>query len=96
MADGLLLTRTERLRLFWAKLAAGVGPTAVLVIVAAATGAGATAWAIAILGVLSGVVIATSARRTRGALVGGVAVAVALLVLQIVLAWFISHPIEKS
>ena len=96
MADGLLLTRGERLRIFWAKLAAGLGPALVLALGAALTGGGAAAVAIAVLGVLCGIVIATSARRPRGALVGGVTVAVALLVLQIVIAWFVSHPIEKS
>ena len=96
MADGLLLTTRERLGIFGAKLAAGVGPTLVLSLGAALTGGGAAAVAIAVLGVLCGLVVATSARRPRGALVGGVAVAVALLVLQIVLAWFVSHPILED
>jgi hypothetical protein len=96
MADGLLLTRRERLRIFWAKLAAGLGPTLALILLAALTGGGAVAVVIAVLGVLCGLVIATSARRPRGALVGGIAVAAALLVLQLVIAWFASHPILKD
>ncbi|MGD0715732.1 MAG: hypothetical protein ABSB24_16325 [Gaiellaceae bacterium] len=96
MADGLLLTTRERLRIFWAKLAAGVGPTLALSLAAALTGGGAAAVAIAVLGVLCGLVVATSARRPRGALTGGVTVAVALLVLQLVIAWFASHPILKD
>jgi len=96
VADGLLLTRRERLRLFWVKLAAGLGPTLALVLAAALTGGGAVAVAIAILGVLCGLAIATSARRPRGALVGGVVLAAALLALQLVVAWFASHPIQKD
>ena len=96
MTDGLLLTRRERLRVFAERFAAGVGPTLVLVIAAAALGVDATAVAIAVMGVLLGLVVATSARSTRGALIGGVAIAVALLVLQIVLAWFITHPIQSE
>jgi hypothetical protein len=96
MADGLLLTRRERLRTFSAKLAVGVGPALALAVVVAVTGGGAAAVAIAVLGVLCGVVIATSARRPRGALVGGLTVAVALLVLQLVIAWFVTHPIERG
>ena len=38
--------------------------------------------------------IATSARRVRGALLGGIVVAVLLFLLQLVVAWFGSHPIE--
>jgi len=96
MADGLLLTRRERLQIFRAKLAAGVGPALALAVVAAVTGGGAAAVAIAVLGVLCGFVIATSARRPRGALAGGVTVAAALLVLQLVIAWFVTHPIERG
>ena len=96
MADGLLLTGKERLRVFWLKFAGGVGPSLVVVVVAAALGGGSVAYTIAFFGVLVGFVIATTARKPRGALLGGVALAVLLLVFQIVVAWFITHPIEKS
>ncbi|HEV7132968.1 MAG TPA: hypothetical protein VGN27_04450 [Gaiellaceae bacterium] len=96
MADGLLLTGKERLYVFWLKLGGGVGPSLVLVAVAAVLGGGSVAYTIAFFGVLIGFVIATTARKPRGALVGGVVLAVLLLVFQIVVAWFITHPIEKS
>ncbi len=95
MADGLLLTRRERTRAFWLKFMAGLGPSLVLVGVAAAVGGGAVAYSIAVFGVLLGFVVATSARRVRGAVYGGIALAVALLVFQVVVAWFVTHPIEK-
>ncbi len=96
MADGLLLSAKERLRIFWLKFAAGVGPSVVLVAVAAALGGGAVAYTLAFFGLLIGFVIATSARKPRSALIGGLALAVLLLVFQIVVAWFVTHPIQKS
>jgi hypothetical protein len=96
MADGLLLTGSERRRLFWLKLAGGAGPALVLVVVAVALGAGAVAYSMAIFAVLIGFVIATTARKPRGALVGGIALLLLLLVFQIVVAWFVTHPIQKS
>ena len=96
MADGLLLTRRERLRLFWGRLGGGLGPPLLLAVVVAALGGGAAAVAIAVLGVLLGLVIATNAKTTRGATIAGIAIAVALFVLQLVIAWLANHPIEKS
>ena len=96
MADGLLLTRRERLRLFWGRVGGGMGPPLVLAAGVAALGGGAVAVAIAVLGILLGMVVATSAKTSRGALIAGLAIAGALFVLQIVLAWFVSHPIQKE
>jgi hypothetical protein len=96
MADGLLLTRSERRRLFWVKFAGGAGPSLLLVAIAAALGSGAVAYSMAVFAVLIGFVIATTASTPRGALKGGIGLLVALLVFQIVVAWFITHPIQKS
>jgi hypothetical protein len=93
MADGLLLTRRERARLFWSKFAGGVGPSLIVAIAALAIDGGATAWAIAIFGVLIGLIVAWSARTVRGALIGGLVVAALLIVFQIVVAWFFTHPV---
>jgi uncharacterized membrane protein len=96
VADGLLLTGKERARLFWLKLAGGAGPSLVLVAVAVALGAGAVGFSVGVFAVLIGFVIATTARTPRGALKGGLALAVVLIVFQIVVAWFVTHPIQKS
>jgi FtsH-binding integral membrane protein len=96
VADGLLLTGRERARTFWQKLAAGSGPSLVLVAVAAALGSIAVAASMAVFAVLVGFVIATTARKPRGALKGGIALLVVLIVFQIVVAWFVTHPIEKG
>ena len=94
MADGLLLTRRARLRLFWLKLACGYAPSLVLGVAALGLGGGAVGWMILVLGALLALFIVTSARKVRGAAVGGVVVAVLLFLLQLVVAWFASHPIE--
>ena len=96
MADGLLLTGKERARSFWLKFAAGTGPSLVLAAIAAALGTGAVAVSIAVFAVLIGFVIATTARKPRGALKGGITLLIVLLVFQIVVAWFVSHPIQKG
>jgi hypothetical protein len=93
MADGLLLTRKERIRSFWARFAAGVGPALAVAVVALAIGGDSAAWAIAIFGTLIGLVVASSARTARGALIGGLVVAGLLIAFQIVVAWFFTHPI---
>ena len=94
MADGLLLTGKERLRLFWLKLGAGVGPAVAVAVVALAVGGGSAAWTIAIFGVLIGLLVATNAKTVRGAVIGGIAVAALLVLFQVVVAWFVAHPIE--
>jgi hypothetical protein len=96
MADGLLLTRRERLRLFWGKVGGGMGPPLLLAVGVATLGGGAVAVAIAVLGILLGLVVATSAKTTRGALIAGIVIAATLFVLQLVLAWFATHPIQKE
>jgi hypothetical protein len=96
VADGLLLTGKERARIFWLKLAGGAGPSLVLVAIVAALGAGAVAFSMGIFAVLVGIVIATTARTPRGAVKGGIALVIVLLAFQIVVAWFVTHPIEKS
>jgi hypothetical protein len=68
----------------------------VLAAIAVALGAGAVGYSIAVFAVLIGFVIATTANKPRGALKGGIALLVVLLAFQIVVAWFITHPIQKS
>ena len=94
MADGLLLTRRERVRLFWSKLGSAYGPSFLLGVVALALGAGAVGWMILIVGALLAFFVATSAKKVRGALIGGLVCAGLLFVFQLVVAWFGSHPIE--
>jgi hypothetical protein len=92
VADGLLLTRRERLRLYWEKVALGFAPSLLLGVVALAVGAGAVGWMILIFGALLGFFVASAARKLRGAAIGGVVCAVILFLFQLVVAWFVGHP----
>jgi uncharacterized membrane protein YecN with MAPEG domain len=94
LADGLLLTRRQRTRLFWEKLACGYAPSALLGVVALALGGGAVGWMILIIGAILGFFVATSAKKVRGAAIGGVVCAVLLFLFQLLVAHIVTHPIE--
>jgi hypothetical protein len=94
MADGLLLTRRERLRLFWTKLGLAYAPSFLLAVASLLLGGGAVGWMIGIVGLLLALFLATSAKRVRGAVIGGLVCAALLFVFQLVVAWFATHPIE--
>jgi len=93
MSDGLLLTRKERLQRFEVRFGAGLGPSLALVVAAFALGADAVGVAIVVMATLSAVLVGTNARTVRGAVVAGVVVALLIFLCQLVLAWFITHPI---
>jgi hypothetical protein len=93
VADGLLMTRRERTSRFFRNLAGAFGPSALLALFALVAADAVLALVIAVLGGLVALAIATSVRTARGALTGGVTVALALVLMQIVLAWFLSHPV---
>src|SRR5256885_4930834 len=61
----------ERVRLYWQKFGLGYGPSALLGLVALALGGGAVGWVILIFGALLGLFVASSARKVRGAAIGG-------------------------
>jgi hypothetical protein len=46
---------------------------------------------ILIFGALLGLFVASSARKLRGAAIGGVVCAVVLFLFQLVIAWFVTH-----
>ena len=92
MADGLLLTRRERVRLYWQKVALGYAPSLLLGVVALAVGAGPVGWMILAFGALLGLFVASSARKLRGAAIGGLVCGVVLFLLQLLIAWFVGHP----
>ena len=96
MADGLLLTRRERMRLYRQKLACGYGPSLLLGIVVLVLGGGGVGWMILIIGAALGFFVASSAKTVRGALIGGVACAVILFVFQLVVGHIVSHPIQSE
>jgi hypothetical protein len=91
MADGLLLTRRERVRLYWQKFAVGYAPSFLLGVIALAAGAGSVAYVILIFGLLLGFFVASSARKVRGAVIGGIVCGLILFLVQILIAWFVTH-----
>jgi len=93
VGDGLLDTRGQRARSALAKTAYGTGPSLLLAAIMLVLGAGLVGWAVAFVGGLLGLSIATSVRTEKGALVAGVIVAIGLLVVQIAVAWLFAHPI---
>jgi len=94
VADGLLLTRRERTRLYWQKFGCGYAPSLLLGVVALALGGGAVGWMILIMGALLGFFVASAAKKVRGALIGGVVCAVVLFLFQLVVSHIVTHPIE--
>jgi len=93
MSDRLLWTRRQKARDAALRLGALLGPVAALVLLVLATGGRATAVAMGVIGGMVALAIAGDIRRPRGALIGGIAIAVALLALHIAIAWLIDHPI---
>jgi hypothetical protein len=91
--DGLLLSPRDRLLLFLEKCGYTLGPTVALALIALVTGGGVVAVAILALGGLIGIAAATSARTRRGAIVAGLVTAAFVFAVQVVIAWFVSHPI---
>ncbi len=95
MADGLLATRQERLTAYWAKFGLAVAPSGALAVAAALLDAPAVGIAISVVAVLAAFVTGQSARTRVGALVAGLVVAALLFLLQLVLAWLITHPVVQ-
>ncbi|HET7566797.1 MAG TPA: hypothetical protein VFJ91_02320 [Gaiellaceae bacterium] len=92
MADGLLLTPTQRLRRYGERTALALAAPCVLVVLALADGAPAVAVALAVVAGLLALAIGTSVRTRTGAAVGGVVVAACLYAFNLALAWLGTHP----
>ena len=93
MGDRLLWTRRQKARDAALRLAGILAPVALLVLVVLATGGRATAIAMAVVGGLVGLAVATDVGTPRGALTAGIAIAALLLLGDLAIAWFIDHPI---
>jgi hypothetical protein len=93
LTDDLLLTTSERFGRFGRNLVLASSPTLVVALIVLATGGGFIAGVVAGAGIFMALSIATTVRTTRGAFWAGLTVAIALVVFQIMLAWFLSHPI---
>jgi hypothetical protein len=94
VSDGLLDTRREKALAVGRKLGLAGAPVALLAAFVGATGGGPIAVAVALLGGLAVVMLATSVRTSRGALVGGLVTAAVLVLLLMAVHWLVTHPIE--
>ena len=93
MSDGLLDTRADKTKAFLLKSAWAIGPSLLLAAIFLALGGDVVALVVVFLGGMLGLSVATSVRTVHGAAYAGLVVAAALFALQIVVAWFASHPI---
>ena len=93
LGDGVLDTRGYKLRCFVENLVcAAVGP-AVLTGVTLVAGGGVGSAIVAAVGLGLALVVATSVRTTRGAALGGLAVAVAIFLFLTAVDWLFRNPI---
>jgi hypothetical protein len=91
--DGLLDTRGYRLRCFAENLLCAAVAPGVVVLYTFLAGGGTGSVMVGVLAVALVLAVATTVRTTRGAAVGGILVAAALVLFLVVTHWLFSHPI---
>ena len=91
--DGVLDSRGYRLRCFVENLVCAAAAPALLTAVTLLLGGGGGSAFIAAVGLGLAFVVATSVRTTRGAALGGLAVAVAIFLFLFATDWLFAHPI---
>jgi hypothetical protein len=94
--DGLLLTRGQRLRSYGEKAGLVVGPAIVLALVELALGLWVDAVFVVAIAAMTALGAGSSIRSRRGAAVFGLLLAAGILCFLLILAWFISHPIQRG
>jgi hypothetical protein len=92
-SDGVLDTRGYRLRCFAENLVCAAAAPALLTAATLLLGGGAGSAIVAVVGLGLALVVATSVRTTRGATVGGLAVAAVILLFLVAADWLFTHPI---
>jgi hypothetical protein len=94
--DGLLLTRAERIRNYWAKTGLIVGPSAILALITLGLGLWVVAVFVSAIAGMVGVTAGSSLRTRRGAAIFGLCLAGAVFIFMIVAALVVSHPIQRG
>jgi hypothetical protein len=92
-SDGVLDTRGYKARCFIENLACAAAAPVLLTGVTLLLGGGVGSAIAAAVGLGLALVVATSVRTTRGATLGGLAIAVAIFLFLFVTDWLFSHPI---
>jgi hypothetical protein len=94
--DGLLLTRRERLRGYSERTGLIVGPSAVLALVALGFGLWVVSIFVAVVAGMVALTAGSSLRTRKGAAVFGLCLGAATLAFMLIVAFFISHPIQRG
>jgi hypothetical protein len=94
--DGVLDTRGYKLRCFVENLACAAAAPVLLAVVTLVLGGGAGSAIVAAVGLGLAFVVATSARTTRGAALGGLAVALAIFLFLLATDWLFRNPIQSD
>lgn len=92
-SDGLLDSRGYRLRCFVENLVCAAAAPALLTVATLFLGGGAGSAIVAAVGLGLAFVVATSARTTHGAALGGLAVAFAIFLFLAAVDWLFRNPI---
>jgi hypothetical protein len=96
VADGLLLTRRERLRNYSERTALVVGPSLVLALVALALGLWVDAVVVVAIAAITALALGSAVRTRTGAAVLGVLLVAGIFLLLLVISWVASHPIQRG
>jgi hypothetical protein len=94
--DGVLDTRGYKLRCFVENLICAAVAPALLALGTLLVGGGVGSALVAAVGLALALVVATSVRTTRGAALGGLAVALAIFLFLLATDWLFSHPILRD
>ena len=94
--DGVLDTRGYRLRCFVENFVCAAAAPMLLAIATLFLGGGAGSAIVGAVGLGLAFVVATSVRTTRGAALGGLAVALAIFLFLFATDWLFTHPILRD
>jgi hypothetical protein len=94
--DGVLDTRGYRLRCFAENLVCAAAAPALLAVATLFLGGGAGSAIVAAVGLGLAFVVATSVRTTRGAALGGVAIALGIFLFLLATDWLFRNPIQRD
>ena len=93
LTDGVLDTRRYRLRCFVENLLCAAAAPALLTVGTLLLGGGAGSAFVAVVGLGLAFVVATSVRTTRGATLGGLTVALVIVLFLMAVDWLFRNPI---
>jgi hypothetical protein len=94
--DGVLDTRAYKLRCFAENLVCAAAAPMLLALGTLFAGGGVGSAIVAAVGLGLALVVATSVRTTRGAALGGVAIAIGIFLFLLATDWLFRNPIQRD